>query len=232
MDIAKIVRIFRYKLIKVMNKIIYASVIALFFISCEKEKFYPPACPGGCFTNHEIIYKNDTINIDGDGFYRIKWDGLNYFQIKGDLPDLDPQYVINKVPLIESRYDSDYWILIDTIRFTTPQYGFLGWFNDDNFNTPIPIGNYSYSMVDLVENHQPLNIAGYQINKHFCFDCPYAPTLIGTYSKYTYKPTQNILLDNEMVGDTISLFVETIFNTETYSGEQEILNNTFNIIIE
>jgi hypothetical protein len=35
-----------------------------------------------------------------------------------------------------------------------------------------------------------------------------------------------------MVGDTISLFVETVFNTETYSGEQEIINNTFNIIIE
>ena len=87
-------------------------------------------------------------------------------------------------------------------------------------------------MVDLTETHQPLNIVGYQINKHFCFDCPYAPTLLGTYSKYNYKPTQNILLDNEMIGDTINLFVETVFNTETYSGEQEILNNTFNIIIE
>ncbi len=87
-------------------------------------------------------------------------------------------------------------------------------------------------MVDLTETHQPLNIVGYQINKQFCFDCPYAPTLLGTYSKYNYKPTQNILLDNEMIGDTINLFVETVFNTETYSGEQEILNNTFNIIIE
>ena len=65
-----------------MHKTIYTLALALFFISCEKENLEPPVCPGGCFTNHEIIYKNDTINIDGDGFYRIKWDGLNYFQIK------------------------------------------------------------------------------------------------------------------------------------------------------
>ena len=215
-----------------MKKIIFTLIIIPFLFSCEKEEFYPPACPGGCFTNHEIIYKNDTINIDGDGFYRIKWDGLNYFQVKGDLSELSPQYVINKVPLIESNYDTDYWILIDTIRFTTPQYSYLGWFNDNNFNTPIPIGNQTYTMADLTDLHQPLNIAGYQINKHFCFDCPYAPTLLGTHSKYTYKPTQNILLDNEMVGDTINLFVETVFNTETYSGEQEIINNNFKVIIE
>jgi hypothetical protein len=215
-----------------MKNIIYTLTIALLFASCQKEEFNPPACPGGCSTSHGIFYKNGEIDISSDGFYRIKWDGLNYFQVKGELSELSPQYVINKVPLIESNYDTDYWILIDTIRFTTPQYSYLGWFNDNNFNTPIPIGNQTYTMEDLTDLHQPLNIAGYQINKHFCFDCPYAPTLLGTHSKYTYKPTQNILLDNEMVGDTINLFVETVFNTETYSGEQEIINNNFKVIIE
>ena len=34
------------------------------------------------------------------------------------------------------------------------------------------------------------------------------------YSKYNYEPTQNFLLDNEMIGDTINLFIETVFNTE------------------
>ena len=52
-----------------MKKIIFTLLLIPFLFSCEKEKFYPPACPGGCFTNHEIIYKNDTINIDGDGFF-------------------------------------------------------------------------------------------------------------------------------------------------------------------
>tara|TARA_R110000803_G_scaffold38992_1_gene84110 strand:+ start:638 stop:1285 length:648 start_codon:yes stop_codon:yes gene_type:complete len=215
-----------------MKNIILITILASFFISCEKEIFDPPACPGGCSADHGIYYKNNTINVGSDGFYRIKWDGLNYFQVKGDLSELSPQYVINKVPLIESNYDTDYWILIDTIRFTTPQYSYLGWFNDNNFNTPIPIGNHTYTMEDITDLHQPLNIAGYQINKHFCFDCPYAPTLLGTHSKYNYRPTQNILLDNEMVGDTINLFVETIFNNDPYSGEHEIINNNFKIIIE
>lgn len=120
--------------------------------------------------------------------------------------------------MIETRYDTDYWILIDTIRFTIPQYSYLGWFNDDNFNNPIPVGNYSYSMVYLVENNEPLNTAGYQSTKNFCFNCPYAPTLIGSYSKYTYEPSQNIFLDNDMIGDTVNLFVETVFNTELTEG--------------
>tara|TARA_R110000822_G_scaffold225456_1_gene358224 strand:+ start:292 stop:933 length:642 start_codon:yes stop_codon:yes gene_type:complete len=211
------------------NLILIAFLVSL-FTSCKKEDIDSPACPGGCFTNHEIYYKNNNINIGGDGYYRIKWDGLGYFQIKGELSDLSPQYVINGVPLVEVNYDSDYWILIDTIRFTTPMYSYLGWFNDNNFNNPISVGNYTYTMVDLTEIHQPLNIAGYQINKHFCFECPYAPTLIGTHSKYNYKPTQNILLDNEMIGDTINLFVETRFNTDL--GQREIINNNFKIIIE
>ena len=55
-------------------------------------------------------------------------------------------------------------------------------------------------MNDLIGLHPPLNVVGYQIPRNFCIDCPYAPTIIGTYSKYNYEPTQNILLDDEMVG--------------------------------
>ena len=29
---------------------------------------------------------------------------------------------------------------------------------------------------------------------------------------YNYTPTQNIFLDNEMIGDTINIFIETTFN--------------------
>ena len=217
-----------------MNRLIYLVCFVVLFISCKKEKEYPPLCPGGCSADYVIIYNNDTVKNDGDGFYRIKWNGLNYFQVKGNLSRLDPYYEINKIPLIESRYDTDYWILNDEVRFTTPQDGFLGWFEDGNYNIPMEIGNESYSMVDLTQNRQaPLNIAGYQISKFFCFDCAYARTLLGSYSKYNYKPTQNILLDHKMIEDTISLYVETVFNTEPYfGGGQEIKKNTFNIIIE
>ncbi|MDB9847669.1 hypothetical protein OAC50_00620 [bacterium] len=213
-----------------MKKIIFTLIIIPFLFSCEKERFYPPACPGGCEANYTLLYKLDTILPNVDGFFEIEYDGLNYFQIKGELSDLDIEYEVNGVPLVEANFDTDYWILIDSIRFTTPQYSYLGWFNDNNFNNPITVGNYTYTMVDLAENHTPLNIAGYQIPKHFCFECPYAPTLVGTHSKYNYKPTQNILLDNEMVGDTISLFVETRFNTDL--GQREEFNNEYKIIIK
>jgi hypothetical protein len=93
-------------------------------------------------------------------------------------------------------------------------FSYLGWFNSSSLNTPIPFGNHTYTMNDLINLHPPLNIVGYQIPKYFCTECPYAPTIIGVHSKYNYNPTQNILLDNEMVGDTINLFIETIFNTE------------------
>ena len=93
-------------------------------------------------------------------------------------------------------------------------YSFLGWFNDQGLNTPIPFGSYTYTMTDLINLHPPLNVVGYQIPKHFCTDCPYASTIIGTYSKYNYNPTQNILLDDEMIGDTINIFIESVFNTE------------------
>ena len=68
-------------------------------------------------------------------------------------------------------------------------------------------------MVNLIDLHPPLNIVGYQIPKYFCWECPYAPTIVGVHSKYNYRPTCNVLLDDEMIGDTINLFVETIFNT-------------------
>jgi len=198
--------------------------------ACKKETLHAPPCIGDCNTEFTIHYSGDIINASPNGYYEIKWSGLNYFQIKGNLSKLSPEYVINGVPLVEVNYDSDYWILIDTIRFTTPQYSYLGWFSDNNFNNPIPIGNTTHTMVGLTETHQPLNIIGYQITKYFCYDCQSAPTLIGTHSKYNYKPTQNVMLDNEMIGDTINIFIETTFNSDL--GETETIKNNFNIIVK
>ena len=149
------------------------------------------------------------------------------------------QYVINGVPLIEANFDSDYWIVMDTIQFQTPMYRYLGWFNDQSMNTPIAVGSHTYTMNSLIDLHPPTNIAGYQIPKHFCTECPYAPTLVGTYSKYNYNPTQNLFLDDEMVGDTINIFIETVFNTEGgiwYHGHsspvpKETITNQIKIII-
>lgn len=215
-------------------------VILLLHPSCTKqETIHQDLCSGGCYANYEVTYKGQVIQPNSNGFYEIQWDGLNYFKIEGQLSELNDQYVINGVPLIQANFDSDYWIVVDSIRFQTPMFSYLGWFNNNSLNTPIPFGNYSYTMVDLISLHPPLNIVGYQIPKHFCWDCPYAPTVVGTHSKYNYNPKQNILLDNEMVGDTLNIFIETIFNTEggvTYHGQttpvpQEIIEEQIKVIV-
>ena len=98
-------------------------------------------------------------------------------------------------------------------------YSYLGWFSDQSMNTPISIGPYTYTMVNLIDLHPPLNIVGYQIPK-------YAPS----NSKYNYRPTCNVLLDDEMIGDTINLFVETIFNSDL--GLRDSVKDNFKIVIK
>ena len=189
-------------------------LLVLLVTSCTKQSIHQSPCDGNCDTYYDVVYENQIISPNSNGYYEIDWNGLNYFQIKGRLTPLNNQYVINDVPLVEAKFDSDYWVVFDSILFQVPMYSYLGWFNSSSLNTPIPFGNYTYTLNDLIDLHPPTNIVGYQIPKHFCTDCPYTPTLVGTYSKYTYNPTQNILLDNEMIGDTINIFVETVFNTE------------------
>ena len=190
-------------------------ILSLIFApSCTKQSPYYSPCDGDCDAIYTIVYQNREIFPNGNGYYEVKWDGLNYFQVKGQLTLLREQYIINDVPLVEANFDSDYWVVFDSIMFQTPMYSYLGWFNNNSLNTPIPFGTYTYTMTDLIDLHPPLNIVGYQVPRHFCIDCPYAPTIVGTHSKYNYNPTQNIMLDDEMIGDTINLFVETVFNTE------------------
>ena len=212
-----------------MKKLLLSlSIISLF--SCTKqEQIYPTPCNGNCGTNYEIVYEGITDSIDNNGYHVIEFNGLNYFQVKGQLTELNDQYVINGEPLIEAKFDSDYWVVFDSLQFQTPMYSYLGWFNNSSLTTPIPFGNYTYTMIDLINLHPPLNIVGYQIPKHMCTDCPYSETLVGSFSKYTYTPTQNVLLDNEMIGDTINIFIETTFNTDI--GESETIEDHLKVII-
>lgn len=212
-------------------------IVGIFsLISCTKEK-YPEVCLGGCGTHYEI--QTPGAYLGSDGYYRVPFNGLTYFQIKGNLTEIDENYVINGIPLIEANFDSDYWVVFDTLRFQTPMYSYLGWFNDNTLNTPIPFGSYVYTINDLIDLHPPTNIVGYQIPKHFCAECPYAKTILGTHSKYNYTPTLNIFYDIEMIGDTVNVFIESVFNTEggiVYHGNRtpspkEVINDHLKIII-
>ena len=203
-------------------------VLSLAFISCTKEEIYPTPCNGDCETSYEVIYKNHTL-YPNNGYYEVEWDDLNYFQISGYLTPLNDQYVINDVPLVEAKFDSDYWIVMDSLTFQTPMYSYLGWFNDQTLETPISVGDYVYTLTDLIQLMPPLNIVGYQIPYNFDVDHPAAESYLGTYSKYNYNPTQNIFVDNEMVGDTINIFIETKFNTDF--GESETVLDNIKVIV-
>ena len=212
-----------------MKYIFYPLAFVLALSSCTKENLFETPCSGDCGTSYEVIYKNELMSSNGDGYYEIEWDDLNYFQISGYLTPVNDQYVINRVPLVEARFDSDYWVVLDSLTFQTPMYSYLGWFNDQDLNTPIAVGSYTYTLTDMIDLFPPLNVVGYQIPRFFDVDHPAASTLLGTYSKYTYEPTQNIFLDNEMVGDTINIFIETQFNTDI--GQTEIIENKISVIV-
>jgi len=221
---------------KVIKYIIFLSfTVSIIFTltSCEKKKVYPyPCIHEECSAKFWIDdYSNPGAyyNVE-DGYWRVKYHGLGYFTIRGKLSELHDYYVINEVPLIETVYDSDYWIVFDTIAFTIPIYSYLGWFTDEGLEHPIPIGDTTYTIVQLTENASIFNVAGYTISKYTNYDRPYSSSLFGTYSKYDYEPSQNIFVNNEMVGDTVNVFIEVYFNFDI--GNNVVHKHTMSIIIE
>lgn len=204
--------------------------ISFLLASCSKEEINPSSTciDGDCngrFYIDELVQPN--AYQDGNGYWHIEHWGPNYFTIRGELDELNEEYEVNEVPIIETHYDSDYWIAFDSLSFTIPTYSVLSWFTDGEFNNPVPVGTMTYTLTDIVQIQAPLNIAGYQINRNFCWECPYAETVLGTYSKYNYTPRQQFYLDNEMVGDTLQVFIRTTW----YGITDEYIEDNFKIII-
>ena len=216
-----------------MNRFGLLLLLGFLLASCSKEEILPSsAClDGNCDAYWEIdSLVSPGVYQDENGYWHITHQGYNYFTIKGKLDELDPHYVVNGVPLVETTFDSNYWIWIQNFQFTVPLYSVLSYFTSGEYQNPIPVGNLTYTIEDMAQNHPPLNIAGYQIQKNQCLDCPYSPTLLGTYSKYTYEPQQQIFFDNEMVGDTATVMIETKFNSDI--GVREVVEAEFKIIFE
>lgn len=201
-----------------MNKFLLILGFSFLLASCSKEELNlisSPCVGGECQAEYVInpLSQPDAF-VDENGYWHVFHMGINYFTVDGFVSDVEEEYYINKVPLVESAYDSDYWVWINSFQFTVPLYSFLGYFTGGGFNNPIPVGNQEYTIQNMAGVHPPLNIAGYQVTKNMCLDCPYTETLLGTYSKYTTKPKQNIFFDNEMVGDTAKVIIRTKWATE------------------
>ena len=158
--------------------------------------------------------------IDENGYNHIQFWGPKYFTVRGNLSELSKKYVINGVPLVETVFDSDYWIWLDNLTFVLPVYSIFSWYTDNEFQNPIPVGTITITLNEMISRLPPLNISGYSINENTCMDCPYTSTLFGTYSKYTYKPQHSFYLGPEMVGDTLQVFIKVIFNSDIGLSEE------------
>jgi len=193
-----------------VKKLSYITLISFFWACSPGELISPyPCLSGDCESFFEIDpLVSPGVYQDTNGYFHIEYQGYNYFTIKGQLDELHPNYVINGVPLVETIFDSDYWVWIDGITFTVPLYSVLGYFTGGGFVNPIPIGNITYTIEDMAQNFPPLNIVGYSYNLNSEIQD------LGTYSNYTYEPQQQIFFDNQMVGDTAKIFIKTIFNNK------------------
>jgi len=199
----------------------------LIFFSCSNEEetsiCYPQENCSAQFWIDPLV--SPGVYEDENGYWHIEHQGYNYFTIKGQLSEAELAEV-NGVPLVETIFDSNYWVWINGITFTVPLYSVLGYFTGGGYNNPIPVGNLTYTIEEMAQTHPPLNIVGYQINPNQCLDCPYSPTLIGTRSKYNYTPQQQIFFDNQMKGDTAKIMIEARFGEMS----DEIIETEFNII--
>ena len=209
-----------------MNKAIYIFFLFIFF-SCSTEEetsiCYPQEQCSAQFWIDPLV--SPGVYEDENGYWHIEHQGYNYFTIKGQLSEAELAEV-NGVPLVETIFDSNYWVWINGITFTVPLYSVLGYFTGGGYNNPIPVGNLTYTIEEMAQNHPPLNIVGYQINPNQCLDCAYSSTLIGTRSKYNYTPQQQIFFDNQMKGDTAKILIEARFGEMS----DEIIETEFNII--
>ena len=215
-----------------MRVLLFTLGIGFLLASCSKEEIAPYPCLDGDCNARFYIDEQVQPNAyqDDNGYWHIQHWGYQYFTIKGELDEIHPDYIINGTPLVETIFDSNYWLWIDGLTFTVPLYSVLSFFTSGDYTNPIPVGDLTYTIENMAELHPPLNIVGYEVSKHQCLDCPYTPTLLGTRSKYTTFPQQQIFYDSQMVGDTATVFIKTIFNTDI--GPKVEVEKEFKIIFE
>ena len=208
---------------QMLKKILLIIGFGFLLASCsEEDNLNPyPCLDGECNAYFEIDpLVSPGVYQDENGYWHIEHQGYNYFTIQGQLDILHPDYEINGVPLVETIYDSNYWIWIDGLTFTVPLYSLLGYFTSGDWQNPIPVGTLTYTITDMANNFPPLNIVGYSFNPNS------ENNTVGTFSKYNYEPRQQIFFDTQMVGDTAKVFVRAVF-------PQDIeIDKEFNIIFE
>jgi hypothetical protein len=204
-----------------MKKVIFLLGLFLVLTSCTVDPVSSSPCGGNCEGTFRIdVAQNPGSYQDPQGTWHIKYSGLNYFRIKGQLTDVKPEYVVNGVPLVETDYDSNYFYVPNQIKWTYPVYSYLGLLNNNVLTQSIPVGYQTYTLPRILEDTSVSNLAGYEINKYFNFNHPAAQTMLHTYSKYTLKPQQQMVFFPDMVGDEANIYIRVLFNSD-FGGDRE-----------
>jgi hypothetical protein len=207
---------------KHLIKLFWTSLLFFALASCDVfihdpyEGIPTEACEGGCEYSFKINPEQQPdAYLDGSGYWHVYTGGLRYFQIIGELEEPHEYFHINGIPDVSTSMDSDYWVTFGNISFTTPMYGVLGWYSDAGMNSPLPIGDTTYTINELILNDQSItNLVGYEITPYTCLDCPYSSSLFGVYSRYNPHPTFNIFNLGELKGDTAIFFIEVEYASE------------------
>jgi len=208
----------------------YLFILSFLLFSCEEKELSLSPCLNNKCEYSVSIDKvvNPNYYLDDNNYHHIVYNGLKYFTIETNMSPLKDDYVINGVPMVEVRYDSDTWVTLDSLTFIIPIYSYLGYYTDSGLNHPIPIGNKIYTLKNMP--FPPFNIVGYSINENHCWECPYSESTLGAHNKYSYYSRRMVYINNSMMGDTVNIFMEFQWNTDL--GETEVIEDSLKIVIE
>lgn len=197
-----------------MKKLVLAG-LAVLLLSCKKDTPEITPC-SPCTTSFAVnTAQHPNTTFDGE-YWHLKFSGLNYFQIIGNLSEVDPSYVINGVPLVRTEFDSDTWYVFDTLAFQLPLYSpFSSQYTSSSWNQPIPTGD---TVIYITNNSEIVNAVGYNYGQ---------PNFVNALG--TYTPRVEVLIFKEMVGDTINVFTRATFNYDL--GPREVIVDTLKIIV-
>lgn len=224
----------------------------LFLVSCSKGEMLVESTET-VSEEKSVFYIDKTLHPDlyqdSNGYYHIFSSGNftpgqynsihSSFQIKGNLNGvIDVNEDINGVPTTETRFDSDYWIVYDPgnwLTFNVKSFEPFSFFYDDCYLELIETKRGVTKFCDLDTNYgwDIYNVTGYEYNDNVCGVCPWRDIIMGNSIKNTYTPVQDFTLYNNMIGDTLKIFIKMDFKYDIYTeGLKPLADYEFNIIVE
>jgi len=195
--------------------LILGVVVAL--ASCKKEEVYPDPCVDCKFQFRVDTTVSPGVHIDPNGYVCVPHNNIDYFTIETQMSEVNEAYVVNGVPLVSVEWDSDYWIVFNSIGFRYSLYSPFGYITSNG--TKIPVKDTVFSWIG---SDPPTNIIGY----------PYSPGRKGgLQTKYSYYSRKPIFFDNEMIGDTCTIYLKATWNTDLV-GKYKQVTDSLKIIFE